>query len=117
MSNNLSVITDPNYTTSALTLPDTGVAFAFKESVAALQEAILSSHPSLPVLLRTIHTQLRKDPEIVTLLSEDEIGSIVNGLKRQTQVELVTTAVKPTSANAAIKKAVKAAGSNAVDLF
>jgi hypothetical protein len=115
LDSNLSVITDSNPLSNVS--PDTGTAFRFKESVAALAEIILTAHPSLPVLLRTIHSQIKKDPEVVTLLSEDEIGIIVNGLKRQTQVELVTTTVKPTSANAAIKKAVKAAGGNAVDLF
>lgn len=93
------------------------VSYEFQEKVAALQAAILSSHPSLPVLLRTIHTQLRKDPEIVTLLSEDEIGIIVNGLKRQTQVELVTTTVKPASSATTLKRAIKSAGGNSADLF
>lgn len=95
----------------------TSIGFEIKEKIAALQEALLSSHPSLPVLLRTIHTQLRKDPEIVTLPGDEEIGIIVNCLKRQTQVELVTAPVKKTSDATALKKAVKAAGSNSVDLF
>lgn len=59
-----------------------------------LSEKILTAHPLMPVLLRTIHTQLRKDPEIVTLLSEEEIGIFVNGLKMQTNTVLVTTAAK-----------------------
>lgn len=97
--------------------PNTGVGFEFKEKVARLQEALLSSHPSMPVLLRDIHTHLRKDPEIVTLLTEDEIGCIVNGLKKQTQTEIVTAPAKKTSATAGLKKALKGAGSSSVDLF
>ncbi len=95
----------------------TGTAYELVEKVTALQNALLTAHPTMPVLLRAIHTQLRSDPEIVTLLSEDEIGTIVNGLKRQTQVELVTSTVKPKSANTALKAAVKAAGANSIDLF
>lgn len=69
-------------------------AYEIKEKVLALQESMLSSHPQMPTLLRQIHTQLRADPEIVTLLSEDEISIIVSGLMKQTQTELVVASVK-----------------------
>jgi len=65
-----------------------------KEQVAQLSNALLAAHPQMPVLLRQIHTQLKQDPENVTLLSEEEIAVIVNGLKQQTQVELVTATPK-----------------------
>lgn len=94
-----------------------GKAFELVEKVTALQNALLTLHPTLPVLLRTIHNQLRADPELVTTLSEEEIGIIVNGLKRQTQTELVTAPVKASSASSALKKAIKSAGNNSEDLF
>lgn len=59
--------------------------------IASLQEALLSSHPKLPTLLREIHTAIKNDPEQVTLLSEEEISVIVSGLSRQTQTELVAS--------------------------
>lgn len=93
-------------------------AFELHEKVAKLQEAILASHPTLPVLLRTIHTQLLKDPEQVTLLSEEEIGIIVNGLKKQTNTEIATKVVKESkSAASSIKKATQKGGGSIADLL
>jgi len=62
--------------------------------IASLESAILQTHPTLPVLLREIHKQLRDDPAIVTLLSADEIRTIVSGLKQQTKTEITQAAVK-----------------------
>lgn len=94
------------------------INFELHEKVAALQEALLTAHPTLPVLLRTIHTQLRADPELVTTLTEDEIGILVNGLKKQTNTEIATAVVKEAkTGTASIKKKIAAAGGSAVDLF
>ena len=65
--------------------------------IASLQEAILVSHPRLPILLKEIHTLLKNDPEIVTLMSEEDISVIVSGLKRQTATELVSSTLKKSS--------------------
>jgi hypothetical protein len=79
-----------------------------QQSVQSLQEAILSQHPRIPILLREIHTALRAQPENVTLASEEEIAIIVSGLKLQTGVEFAASATKsPTKAksvDAKIKK-------------
>lgn len=89
-----------------------------KGKIAELQAALLAKHPQLPNMLRKIHAQVRQDPELATLLDEEEIGVIVNGLKVQTQTEIVTSKEKAaTSANKQVKNAIKAAGSSAVDLF
>ena len=64
------------------------------EQIASLQGALLSAHPTLPTLLRTIHKNLREDPELVTLLSEEEIGVIVSGLKKQTNTEISASVLK-----------------------
>ena len=100
--------------TQVTPLPDQ--SFELKEKVAALQAALLSAHPTMPVLLRTIHTQLRNDPELVTALSEEEIGQLVNCLKVQTRTEIVTTASKPASASS-LKKQLKSAGGSSADMF
>lgn len=86
--------------------------------VAELQAALLAADPMIPVLLKTIHTQLRKDPEIVTLMTDEEIGIVVNALKVQTKTEIVTTSIKAsaTSVSKQLKKA-QAAGGSAADLF
>jgi hypothetical protein len=75
----------------------TGVGFELKEKVAELSELILSKHPRMPLLLREIHTALRKQPENVTLMSEEEIAVVVAGLKVQTGVEFATAAIKDKS--------------------
>lgn len=68
--------------------------FDIKEKIAQLQEHLLNSHPLIPVLLRTIHSQLKADPEIVTLLEEEETRTIVSGLQHVTKIKLVES-IKP----------------------
>jgi hypothetical protein len=65
-----------------------------KEKITALESALLSSHPTMPTLLREIHKILKDDPEVVTLLSEPDIAIIVSGLKRQTNTEITTSLLK-----------------------
>lgn len=64
------------------------------EKILTLQSQLLSQHPQLPTLLREIHSTLKENPDCVTLLSEQEIGVIVNGLKVQTATQIAATAVK-----------------------
>jgi hypothetical protein len=66
-------------------------AFVVKEQIATLQARILEAHPTLPLVLREIHKTLQADPEVVTLLTEEEIGIIVNGLSKQTQTTIATS--------------------------
>jgi len=65
-----------------------------QESVLSLQSALLTAHPTMPVLLQQIHRQLKADPTICTSLSEEEIGIIVTGLKKQTMTTIATAASK-----------------------
>lgn len=65
-----------------------------KENVAALESALASQHPTMPSLLQSIWKQLKANPDCVTLLTEEEIGVIVNGLKKQTATEIATVALK-----------------------
>ncbi len=74
-----------------------------KESILSLQTALLAAHPSMPSLLQQIHSRLKNDPSIVTLLKEDEIAILVSGLEAQTQTHIVTNMAKP-SAKTALKK-------------
>jgi hypothetical protein len=70
------------------------IGFQLHEKVQALQDALLHKHPTMPVLLREIHTALKKQPENVTLLSEEEIKVIVNGLEKQTNIALIESVTK-----------------------
>ena len=82
------------------------------EKVSALAEAILGRHPTMPTLLREIHTTLRSYPEQVTLLSESEIQIIVSGLSVQTNVAFAASASKPAAAKSLTAK-IKALGADA----
>ena len=59
--------------------------------IAELSAAITSSLPSMHTLLRTIHANIKNDPELVTILSPEQVGIIVSGLMRQTQTTIATS--------------------------
>ena len=66
-----------------------------KEKILDLQQQLLDAHPKMPTLLRTIHDTLLKDPVLVQTITEEEIGIITQGLMKQTQISISTTAKKP----------------------
>lgn len=65
-----------------------------REQIAQLQQQLLTAHPMMPTLLQTIHKQLADNPEVVTILSEEEVGAIVNGLKQHTKTVIATSIAK-----------------------
>lgn len=67
---------------------------AIKQNIAAVSQALVSNNPTLPVLLTTIKRTLKNDPQLVTLLSEEDICAIVKGLERQTGNYLAASMVK-----------------------
>jgi len=69
-------------------------AFEVREKLASLEAALLSGTPDMPSLLRDIHRTLKADPDVVTILSEEECSILVRGLKKQTATEIATKAVK-----------------------
>lgn len=69
--------------------------------MAELEQALNDRVPGFANILREIHMKLKKDPATVTLLTDEEIGLIVSGLERHTNVTIV--------APAAVKSAKKAA--------
>ena len=68
--------------------------FQVAEAIEDLKDKLLSQHPEMPILLRKIHQTLKADPDVVTLLSEEQIGVIVNGLSKQTQTTIATSLTK-----------------------
>jgi hypothetical protein len=50
--------------------------------------------PDLKDNLRIIYNELKQDPAIVTILSEDEIGIIFRGLSRMASIEVVAASAK-----------------------
>lgn len=66
-----------------------------QDELQALNAALLSSHPQMPTLLRSIHNSIKNDPACVTLLQEDEIHILVQGLEKQTNTYLAASISKP----------------------
>lgn len=64
---------------------------AINLKIEELSAAISSSLPSMPTLLRTIHANLKNDPELVTILTPEQVGIVVSGLMRQTQTTIATS--------------------------
>lgn len=62
--------------------------------ISELETALLKFDPLMPTRLREIHKLLQADPEVVTLLTPDQVRIIVNGLERQTKTELAETVSK-----------------------
>lgn len=76
-----------------------------KTKLDELEQVLLSNHPTLPTLLRDIHKTLKAQPDIVTLMSEEEIALVVQGLTKQTNSKLVESTLKPSaSKKASLKK-------------
>jgi len=58
-------------------------------AILELQEKLLAQHPSMPILLRTIHKELQANPDVVTLLKDEERAIIIAGLEKFTKTELI----------------------------
>jgi C4-type Zn-finger protein len=56
----------------------------------ALQEAI----PGYEQILFTIHRNLASDPDVIHILSEEQIGVIVSGLSKKKAIHIVETKTK-----------------------
>ena len=79
-------------TSNTSNIPDQ--AFEVREKLAQLEAALLESTPNMPTLLRDIHRNLKADPDLVTILTEEECSVLVNGLKKHTATEIAATVVK-----------------------
>lgn len=87
-------------------MSDTDQAYQIREKLAQLEEGLEKQAPGISSLLRDIHTELKKDPDVVTLLSEEDCAILVRGLKKQTSVEIATSALKGTKKKAQSKMTV-----------
>lgn len=71
-------------------------SYQIKEKLANLEQALLDGTPNMKELLRDIHRTLKADPDLVTILEDEECAILVKGLKKQTSTEIATKAVKST---------------------
>lgn len=60
-----------------------------KQRISELRQALELRAPQYESLLHLIHQELRKDEEVVHLLSEEEIGTIVEGLSKKKNIVIV----------------------------
>ena len=72
---------------------------------AELSQALDNKDPEFKIILRKIHQQLGKDPDLVTQMTEDEIGLLVGGMIVFANAEIVEPAkVKSVKAKVAAAK-------------
>jgi len=83
---------------------NTSQVFQIQEKLAELEVMLNNAAPGLPTLLRTIHGQLKKDPHLVTILTEEECAILISGLKKQTATEIATSVLKKSSGKKAQSK-------------
>ena len=69
-------------------------AFEVREKLAQLEAGLQEVVPNIATLLRDIHRNLKADPDLVTILTEEECSILVRGLKKQTNTSIATTAKK-----------------------
>lgn len=69
-------------------------AYEIKEKLLSLETALLEGTPNMPSLLQDIHRNLKRDPDLVTILSNSECSIIVRGLLKQTNETIATKAIK-----------------------
>jgi len=77
--------------------------FEIRQKLAELEQALLTSTPNVPSLLRDIHRTLKADSDLVTILTEEECSIIVAGLKKQTSTEIAATSLKKGTSKAMSK--------------
>jgi len=84
----------PNTPNTPATSNGADQAYQVREKLAQLEASLLENSPNMPTLLRDIHRNLKADPDVVTILTEEECSILVRGLKKQTATEIATTAIK-----------------------
>jgi len=67
-----------------------------ENKILGLQEAVQKRLPGMSNMLQEIWTALKKQPENVTLLSDEQVNEIVSGLEVLTGNKLAEIAVKST---------------------
>ena len=75
-----------------------------QNNILALQNAVQKRLPDMPNLLSKIHKALKADPDNVTLLSEEQVAILFNGLEMQTGAYIATTLSKSKSLTKKLKE-------------
>lgn len=62
-----------------------------RSKITSLKAALDEQLPGMKTMLADIHRHLREEPDVVTALSEEEISTIVLGLKQHANIEITAT--------------------------
>lgn len=62
-----------------------------------LEAKLLEQSPLMPQVLRKIHTELAKNPALITPLTDEQIAIITKGLSVFTKAEIITAKKKAPS--------------------
>lgn len=79
-------------TETELTIQTTPSNHPLAMQFAELEAALLTADPTFKTTLRDVHRHLGKDPELVTLMTEEEVAMIVKGLVVFANAEVVEPA-------------------------
>lgn len=66
------------------------------EQILVLKDLLLKQHPQMPTLLQQLHHNIKKDEDLAMILSEEELGVIVEGLKAHANIQIATNVMKKT---------------------
>lgn len=69
-------------------------AASFETQLAKLREEMTNKIPTWEGTLKNIYEVLKADPDMVHLLTEEQVGQIVSGLQTKTQLFFAETTVK-----------------------
>lgn len=84
----------------------TSQAYEVREKLAMLEKELVKATPNIKGLLREIHRELKTDPELVTILTDEQCRTLIRGLKKQTAVEISTKVLSKTPKKAMNKMTV-----------
>lgn len=77
------------------TRADVKVMFdAVVERIDLMEDALKNLQPNFPMILRDIHNKLKDQPELVHMLSDEQIYKIIAGLEKHTGIEVKQAAAK-----------------------
>lgn len=74
------------------------------ERIAALSQALQERSPHIKTILHQIHTTLAQQPENVTLLTEEQIVPIIQGLEQVTNTHFAISSSKGAGSTKIAKK-------------
>jgi hypothetical protein len=80
------------------------LSFDVQEKLANLQARLEARDPDIKTALSTLHNTLKKQPENVTILAEDQILILVKGLEHVTGVHFAVSSSKGTGSTKLAKK-------------